>query len=372
MFAKASIQTLLCALLLQACSGAPIQTMQPEPTTSAEPTPVIAVKASAVPTATPTVPLPPTAGPTATVWPPAFVPGSLQDIRDLDSFVATIHEKNTVNGALTELTNTIGYIKEPYRAYNQNKYASGVDRTYVIDDWTYSLTGSGDWYISAGSKDDLFSKADIPAGNTEKLGDARFAGQEEYQGIQAYHFVLDPVKSTDANTSYELEGDFYLAQDGNYVLYSHWKETSSQGDFTQVYEVTEALSSINQLTEIQLPADMTEMVAAAKLPVELGLPVPGDSAVNRMIRYQNGIGVDLYFFTTPKTSIDEFLDFYRNLPMTAGWEVTHVGHVSLHQDDCEFTRECVILNKGSTQVILYYNGSSIRAEFDWPHLYSPL
>jgi hypothetical protein len=32
----------------------------------------------------------------------------------------------------------------------------------------------------------------------------------------------------------------------------------------------------------------------------------------------------------------------------------------------------VILNKGSTQVILYYNGSSIRAEFDWPHLYSPL
>ena len=71
-------------------------------------------------------------------------------------------------------------------------------------------------------------------------------------------------------------------------------------------------------------------------------------------------------FTAPKISVDEFLDFYRNLPPTDGWEVTHVGHVNLHQDDCEFTRECVIIRKGSAQVVLYYSGGgSIRAEFDW-------
>jgi hypothetical protein len=242
----------------------------------------------------------------------------------------------------------------------------------VVDDWTYSLTGSGDWYISSGSNEDVFSKAGIPGGNTEKLIDAQFAGQEDFQGIPAYHFVLAPVNSTDANTSSRLEGDFFLAQDGNYVLYSRWKETSSQANFTQVYEVTESLSSINQLTEIQLPADMTEMAAAAKLPAEMGLPMPGDSAVNRMIRYKNGIGVDLYFFSKPKINADEFLNFYRNLPATDGWTVTHVGHVNLHEDDCEFTRECVIISKGNTQVVLYYYGGSIRAEFDWPHLYSPL
>jgi hypothetical protein len=203
--------------------------------------------------------------------------------------------------------------------------------------------------------------------------EARFAGQEDFQGISAYHFVLDPVHSTDANTSYQLEGDFYLAQDGNYVLSSHWKETSSQENFIQVYEVTQSLSSINQLTEIKLPADMLDMVAAAKLPTEMGLPVPGNSAVDRMVRYEHGLGVDLYFFTNPKISVDEFLDFYRNLPTTTGWEVTHIGHVSLHQDDCEFTWDCVMIRNGSTQVILYYNGASgIRAEFDWPHLYSPL
>jgi hypothetical protein len=331
---------------------------------------VPSVEVTAVPTQTATSQ--PTVGPTATVWPPTFVPWSLQDIRQLDSFIVTITEKNTVNGQLTELTNTIGYIKDPYSAYDQNQYTSGLDRIYVVDDWTYSLTGSGDWYISAGSNDNLFSKADIPAGNTEKLIDAQFAGQEDFQGIPAYHFVLDPVTSTDGNTSSQLEGDLYVAQDGNYVLYSHSKETSSQGNFAQVYEVTESLSSINQLTEIKLPADMTEMVAAAKLPAEMGLPVPSNSTVDRMIRYEHGIGVDLYFFTNPKISPDEFLNFYRNLPPTNGWTVRHVGHVNLHQDDCEFTRECVIISKGSTQVVLYFYGGSIRAEFDWPHLYHPL
>ena len=124
------------------------------------------------------------------------------------------------------------------------------------------------------SNDDLFSKADIPAGNTGKLLEAQFAGQEEFQGIPAYHFVLDPTTSTNANTSIQLEGDFYLAQDGNFVLYSHWKETSSQENFAQVYEVTQSLSSINQLTEIKIPADMTEMVTAADCLLRWACPCP--------------------------------------------------------------------------------------------------
>ena len=372
MFAKASAATLLCALLLQACGPAPATVIDREPTASAEPTLVATVEDTHEPTAESTATPQPTVGPTATVWPPTFDLWSLQDIRGLDSFAVTVNEKNTVNGQLTELTNTMGYIKEPYSAYHQNKYSGGMDRTYVVDGWTYSLTGSGDWYISAGSNDDLFFKADIPAGNTGKLIEAQFAGPEDFEGTPAYHFVLEPVSSTQSDTNYQLEGDFYLAQDGNFVLYSHWKETSRQGDFTQVYEVTESLSSINQLMEITLPDDMQEMVAAVELPAEMALPLPGNSAVNRMIRYRHGIGVDLYFSTNPNIGIDEFLDFYRQLPTTDGWEVSHIGHVSLHQDDCEFTRECVIINKGGTQVILYYNGASIKAEFDWPHLYSPL
>ena len=51
-----------------------------------------------------------------------------------------------------------------------------------------------------------------------------------------------------------------------------------------------------------------------------------------MIRYKHGIGVDLYQFSTPKISIDEFLEFYHAPPATDGWTVTHVGHVNLHQE----------------------------------------
>jgi hypothetical protein len=275
-----------------------------------------------------------------------------------------------VNGELTQLTNTIGYVKEPYSAYDVNEYYSGVDRTYLLNSWVYFLTGSGDWYISTGQGDDIFYKADIPAGNTEKLAEAEFAGEEDYQGIPAYHFVLEPT--VEAGTNYQTEGDLYLARDGNYVLYSHWKETTSQGNFSQIYEVTEELSSINQLTEITISANMQEMVTAAELPAELGLPLPAESALYSMIRYRSGIGTDEYNFSTPKTSIDEFLDYYRNLKPTDGWTVSHVGHVSGHENDCEFSRECVIINQGSTQVILYYNGASVRAEFDWPHLFGPL
>src|SRR5690242_13900344 len=125
MFAKASIQTLLCFLLLQACSPAPTPTITLEPTASAVATLVSSAEATAAPTGTATAP--PTVGPTATVWPPIFVSSSLQDIRELDSFVVTVNEKNTVNGQLTELTNTIGYIKDPYIAFNENKYYSGLD-----------------------------------------------------------------------------------------------------------------------------------------------------------------------------------------------------------------------------------------------------
>ena len=338
-----------------------------EPTTALESTPTPSVQAIPKATETPI----PTREPTPTVWPPVFDFWSLEDLRSLDSFVVTVNEKNTVNGQLTERTFTIGYVKEPYSAYRVLEYEGGVNRTYVLNDRTYELTGSGDWYISTGKSDDLFSETN-PAMYAGKLVEAQFISEEQYEGIAAYHFMLDAANSTESNADYQVEGEFYLAREGNYILFSHQLETSKQGDLVQSYEVTETLSSVNQLTEIALPADMEEMVSAADLPFELALPLPPDSAFSGMIRYENGIGVDLYTLSTPKRSIDEFLNFYRNLPPTDGWTVSHVGHVTLHESDCEFTRECVIINNGSTQVILYYNGGSIRAEFDWPHWYSPL
>jgi len=313
-----------------------------------------------------TLPPRPTITLTPTVWPPVFDLYRLEEIPSLDSFIFTVTERNTVNGQLTEITNTIGYVREPYSAYLLRKHSGGEERTYVIDGRTYNITATGDWYLSGRASTDLFSAAN-PANLAGKLVDAKFAGQVEISGILADHFVLEPVDSGGSS----LEGDVLVAQDGNYIISSRWLETASGQNFAQSYEVTAQLSSINQLTEIKLPTEMQEMKTAMDLPQEIGLPLPADSALSTMIRYAYGIGVDTYTFSTPRISIDEFLNYYRDLPQTDGWTVSHVGHVNLHQSDCEFSRECVIINKGSTQVVLYYNGAAIRAEFDWPHLYSP-
>lgn len=360
------IVILFLSIAVLAC-GTSAPTASVEPTTALEPTLVPSQQAVPESTKTPI----PTKEPTPTIWPPLFDLWSLRDIRKLDSFVITVNEKNTVNGQLTERTFTIGYIQEPYSAYRVLEYDGGANRIYIVNDRTYELTGTGDWYITRGKKDDFFIDADS-ARYAGKLLEAQFASEEEYEGIATYHFVLDAANSTQSDANYQVEGEFYLARDGNYILFSHQLETSKQSDFAQTFEVTETLSSIDQLTEIKLPADMEEMVSASDLPFALRLPLPPDSAFSGMIRYENGIGVDLYSLSTPKTSIEEFLNYYRNLPPTDGWTVSHVGHVTLHESDCEFTRECVIINNGSTQVILYYNGGSIRAEFDWPHLYSSL
>jgi hypothetical protein len=264
----------------------------------------------------------------------------------------------------------MGYIKEPYAAYFINEYSSGVEKTYFVDGLMFTLTGPGDWYIET-RKISLLDQANLPEANTEVLADAVFVGEEEYEGRAAYHFVLESVTMG----SDQFEGDFYLAKDGNYVLYSNWKSWRSDNDYIQL---TTTFSSVNQLSEITLPAEMQDMPAAADVPSELALPLPPESSFLSMIRYQSQLNVDRYWFSNPFASEDEFLDFYRNLPETDGWTVSHIGYVTKHGTDCavgDVSHECVIINNGSTQVVLAIDPlseNSLRAEFDWNHIFAPI
>ncbi len=312
----------------------------------------------------------PTQGPTATVWPPVFDINSLGDLRDQDSFVVIVNEMNNYGGQSTERTLTMGYIKEPYSAYLINQYSSGVEKTYVIDGLVYILTGSGDWYIQTEGGNSILEQAHLPAANTDVLVDATFVGEEEVEGIAAYHFVLEQMELPNSND--KLEGEFYLAKEGNYVLYSSWKSGTSDSDY---FQITETFSSINQLSEIVLPAEMQGMPAAANVPSELALPLPPESRFISMVSYRStGIlsGVDNFYFTRPDMDEAEFLDFYRNLPTTDGWTVSHIGFVTRHSQQCADIHECVIINKGSTQVVLALEGSNLLAEFDWNHIFAPL
>ena len=342
----------MLALFIASC-GPASATTAPDSATTEEATLAQATEEAVEATAT----TKPTQGPTATVWPPVYDPNKLGDIRQLDSFIVTVNIKNTVNGDLTETTNTMGYIREPFSAYSLLDLGSDDTKTYVVGGRTYEENNSGDWYLSTDANNSLLFAADIPAGNTGGLLDAQFAGQEEFQGIPANHFILEKTDDppNESNVKSDVEGNFYLAQDGNYVLYSHSKRTTTQGDFTQVYEVTQAMSSINQLTEITLPPDFLPMDVALDLPENLGLPLPPGTTLAGMIRYNDGRGYDIYKYTSAG-SYAEFLEFYSNLAPTNGWTVSSIGIKMPTHYICD-SEDCVILNNGNAKFILYpYEG----------------
>jgi hypothetical protein len=357
---SAAIFLVIIGMLISACSTPTTA----NPTVQADST-VVPSEAAAEVTATPE----PTQGPAATVWPPVFDPNSLGNIRDQDSFIITINEQNVQPGGSVVRTLTMGYIKEPYAGYFINEYSSGVDKTYVVDGRSYTLTGTGDWYIE--ERDiDILDQANLPEANTGDLAAAVFVGEEEFEGIPAYHFILEQVKLPDSR--YTMEGEFYLAKEGNYVLYSLWRSGTSDSDY---FQLTTTFSSINQLSEITLPAEMQEMPAAAEVPIDLALPLPPESEFISMVSYRStGVlsGIDNFYFTRPGMDETEFLDFYRNLPETDGWNVTHIGFVTKHSQQCADIHECVIINKGSTQVVLALEGSDLVAEFDWNHIFAPI
>ena len=314
--------------------------------------------------------------------PPVYDQRTLGDNLELDSFVATVTVSTTSSGMLSENVTTIAFVREPLSVSELATYVySGgqdSDRRYLVGGRSYEETSAGDWYLyesGSPSAPHLGSTADLRNGNLVGVATADLVGEETYAGLPANHFVFDETDLTNysaytpENPSPTVEGDFYLASDGNYVLYTHYKETS---EFI-TREVTEVLSQVNQLTEITLPSDMAPMTQALDVGVALSRLLPPGSELSDMVRYRHGIGVDYYGFMTPVRGNDDFLDFYRAMPATDGWTVTHIGHVKPHLEkiNCEISVDCVILSKGGEQIVISF-GNGIILEFDREHVFSAL
>jgi hypothetical protein len=314
--------------------------------------------------------------------PPVFDQRTLGNNLELDSFVATLTVSTTSGGMLSENVATIAFVREPLSVSELATYAySGgqdSDRRYLVGGRSYEETSSGDWYLyesGSPSAPHLGSTADLRSGNLSGVLTADLVGEETFAGLPANHFVFDETDLTNysaytpENPSPTVEGDFYLAADGNYVLYTHYKETS---EFI-TREVTEVLSQVNQLTEITLPSDMAPMTQALDIGAALSSLLPPGSELSDMVRYRNGIGVDYYGFMTPIRNNDDFIDFYRTMPPTDGWTVAHIGHVKPHLEkiNCETSVECVILRKGGDQLVVSF-GNGIILEFDREHVFSAL
>jgi hypothetical protein len=300
----------------------------------------------------------------------------------LPSFIQTVSVANTNDGQLSENTTVKGYVKDSNDAYELSSFATenstDGERRYLIDGRSYEENVSGDWYLhEVGSRAGLDPSEglDLRSGTLAGVLTADLADQGDFLGIPANHFVFDETdlynssSSTPDRPSPEVEGDFYLAQEGNYVLYTHSKETSPG----RVYEVTEDLSAIGQPVDIALPPDLAPMVEALDIGVALVRLLPPGTQLDGMLRYEHGIGVDYYSYATSMRSLDDFLTFFRALPPTDGWTVSHVGHVRPHleQINCETEVECVILNNGGEQIVISFRGG-ITLEYDREHVFSPL
>lgn len=361
-------------MLLAGCSVADSVVVTPTATLTPPPA---ATDTLPSPSDTPLPSLSPTDTSTPTPSQPVFNPAALGDSRMLASFIVTRNVKNTSSGGLSETRDTMRYIKEPLSVYmlveNSLDGAAYVDKYYLIGGWYYHENDSGDWYIFTEANrpdkrevDYLLGLANMRWGNWVQVESAQFVGQEDFQGIPANHFTFDQtdLKSyayySETKPAPDVEGDFYLAQDGNYVLYTHFKETDSVG----VYEFTEELSSINQLTEIALPADFLP----SNLELDLVLPLPAGTTLIRIKRYSHGLGVDYYTYMTSVRNNAEFLEFYKNLASTDGWTVSYIGMIENHEV-C-VSQDCVIIKKGDAQFILYYDGW-ISADWDKEHRFHP-
>jgi hypothetical protein len=330
----------------------------------------------------------PTAVPTATVWPPVFDPQALGDNRELDSFMLTRTDLTTGSGEEDDHTYTIGFISEPFNAFELHRFhvvgeEYFVQKQYSINGWSYKTNASYEWLIDQETSQEdseyLREQADMRRLYDLDFGpvSADFAGQEDFQGIPAYHFTFDQTDlriATDPSGTYGIEqaqGDLYLAQSGNYLLYFHIRMTGNLyfgygPEYSPgVREYGEELTSINQLDEIAVPSEYLEPQHRLQ---ELGLPLPADSALIGMERFTGGLGIDSYVFQTSLTR-DAFLNYYENLAPTDGWTISHIGVVANHYRCGQ--NDCVIINKGGAQVILNPSDGGFIADYDRDHIYAP-
>ncbi len=318
---------------------------------------------------------PVTAPPTTAADPTIFNPNKLGDRFALSSFALTVVETHSNNGALSGLTTSYGYTRNasgnPSGEFAEVQYSSGdSSKDYFVDGRTYQLNNQGYWYLfengSLAAPDILNS-----AKNTYTLSDvstATYAGEEDFAGAPAYHFTFDQASVENGTT---LAGDFYIARDGNYVLYAHSRMVASGTGYELIDEYTETMSSVDALPAIVLPTDLLPLKDALDLGVSLGIPMPADGALDSMINYNSGgIGVYYYQFTSSWTNETNFVDYYKTLQPTNGWTVTHVGQVKDLDVYCG-DGNCAILKNGDQQLVLYFDGSNLHADFDREHRFGP-
>lgn len=291
---------------------------------------------------------PPAASPTETASPTVYDPARVGSLDMLNGYVVTskqifqegLEGEATKGQRLVEQTLTI--LNAPRQARLIDHYAftnipgwddqEKTNTRYWAGDRVYLQT-PGYWSIQQASEDDR-AFLDPFAAALKAIRSAKFAGQEDYQGAPAYHFVIDLSDWVGNHERYpanlaSVDGNLYLAQDGNYPLHLDLRLTGDifwipasdteedhtvPGILEEVYDV----SAINAVTSVDLPEDLP-----TEVPLDAGLPLPPGTKLGYLLVFP-AVSYD-YYFETSLTDV-EILAYYANLKSTGavvnGWTVT--------------------------------------------------
>ena len=285
---------------------------------------------------------PPTEEPSQISSQTVFDPATIGNIGELNSYVLSTQNQYTYtnkDGTTTDgNVQAIGeYVKEPKRYHitrdwKDSTTPNGHVEYFWVEDKIFGLEGVS-WFIhfdSAKPNEDFVQgiQDDIGFTDLSLLKDAHFVGQEDCQGIPCYHFTFDQTNYTSDVLQYlnsvEAQGNIYLARNGNYPIHYDEKSTKIFSSGTKLVKVvTRDLSSINQLTEISLPADIPQVN-----PPDIPLP-DGTELVNAQPFLDKGMA---YTYDTI-LSVDEAISYYLTLSPNSGWSVSYAelgGEVAIY------------------------------------------
>jgi hypothetical protein len=283
---------------------------------------------------------------TPTIYLPELDLIAIGDERELDSFILEITDvrefesPECLDQSKCTFFSTIGYIRDSssmYRAEWSNYINEEVPYVYLLDGTLYRHIPAFFDYpprneIYFRPSEDLIDGfldmsefkhyPDTLWGSTF-INSAQFLAQEVYEGIPANHFILDKTNLSAPVGEFvgeiqEADGDVYISQDGNYMLFLNLKLTGELGN----RELTRKLTSINQIAEFTIPSDFPN----AKL--DLSFPLPEEGYLfSYDVNPGWGEGVSKFDVCLPSQLTDEdFLAFYQDLPETNGWVVSQLGH----------------------------------------------
>jgi hypothetical protein len=325
---------------------------------------------------------------------PVFDLATLGDLSKLDSYVLTYttrFQKGTQPGApegQVESNTILTVINHPFQAAftsvtTSSRIANSQDGTITNDDYfignlVYQHNKEARfWDIQKPNETNQFMFTSLSHALT--WFKPVYAGEQDYHGIPAYHFVInETIKAPASQNSQESEntftGNVFLAKDGNYPLHldyqmsgSNWREANPKappkyifvpgsGEF--VYEVT----SINQVKEIQFPAGVPKQVNLA-----IDVPLPPEAEFNDvMVKDGEGSNRLSYTYSVSLTD-DQILDFYKKYqPSADGWSVSAAAK------DPGGSGGQIVLNKGNKMVLIdiyysqYANVNQVKFDYTVP------